>query len=192
MARRMTGAVALALAALGTTAHGRPITPDDIARLMRVSDPQVAPDGQWVAYTVAGTDVAADKGYSHIWMTSWDGLRAIQLTNRHGESETTPRFSPDGHWLAFVSGRGSEGGEAQLWIMDRAGGEGRKADQGVSHTGAHCLACASQKARRSWPARGRAEGASSNTMWTGRAASNADQAGRPAPLGSPVLAKLTQ
>ncbi len=126
MARRMTGAVALALAALGTTAYGRPITPDDIARLMRVSDPQVAPDGQWVAYTVAGTDVAADKGYSHIWMTSWDGLRAIQLTNRHGESETTPRFSPDGHWLAFVSGRGSEGGEAQLWIMDRAGGEGRK------------------------------------------------------------------
>ncbi len=59
-------------------------------------------------------------------MTSWDGARAIQLTNRTGESESAPRFSPDGHWLAFVSGRGAEAGETQLWIMDLAGGEGRK------------------------------------------------------------------
>lgn len=84
MAKLTSGAIALALAAFGTTAFSRPITPDDIARVMRVSDPQVAPDGQWVAYAVAGTDVAADKIYSHIWMTSWDGARAIQLTNRTG------------------------------------------------------------------------------------------------------------
>lgn len=126
MAKLMAGALALMVAAFGTTALSRPVTPDDYARLLRVGDPQVDAAGQWVAYTVAGTDVAADKGYSHIWMTSWDGARTVQLTNRTGESETAPRFSSDGRWLAFVSARGGEQVDAQLWLMDRLGGEGRK------------------------------------------------------------------
>ncbi len=126
MAKLTIGAIALSMAAFGTTALSRPITPDDIARVLRVSDPQIDAGGKWVAYTVSGTDVAADKGFSHIWMTSWDGARTLQLTHRSGESERAPRFSPDSHWLAFVSGRGAEQGDAQLWLMDRAGGEGRK------------------------------------------------------------------
>ena len=90
-------------------------------------DPQPDPAGAWVAYAVGTTDVAADKGQSHIWMTSWDGARTVQLTNRAGESESSPRFSPDGHWLAFVSGRAQTAPQTgdQLWLMDRAGGEGR-------------------------------------------------------------------
>ena len=95
------GALALVCAAGAGTAAGRPATPDDYARLARVGDPQVDPAGQWVAYTVGVTDVAADKGVTHIWMTSWDGARTVQLTQRPNESETTPRFSPDGRWLAF-------------------------------------------------------------------------------------------
>jgi dipeptidyl aminopeptidase/acylaminoacyl peptidase len=121
-------AVALSVAVNGAaTAAGRPITPDDIARLLRVGEPQVDAAGQWVAYAVSGTDVAGDKAYSHVWMTAWDGSRTIQLTSRAGESENSPKFSPDGHWLAFVSGRGAgEQADAALWLMDRAGGEGRK------------------------------------------------------------------
>ena len=128
MTKSAASAAALAwglMAAGSAGAAGRPITPDDIARLLRVGEPQVDAAGQWVAYSVSGTDVAGDKGYSHIWMTSWDGARTIQLTNRPNESESSPRFSPDGHWLAFVSGRGG-GDEAGLWLMDRAGGEARK------------------------------------------------------------------
>jgi len=120
--------MSLALAALLATAGGaqaRPIGPQDIARLMAVSDPQVDPAGAWVAYTVGGTDLAADKAYSHIWMTSWDGSRTVQLTGRAKESENTPRFSPDGKLLAFISARGGDKGDDQLWVMDRAGGEGR-------------------------------------------------------------------
>jgi dipeptidyl aminopeptidase/acylaminoacyl peptidase len=128
MNRSIVGALALALTAtaISTAAAGRPITPDDIARLLRVGDPRVDAAGKWVAYTVAGTDVPGDKGYSHIWMTSWDGARTLQLTSRPGESESDPRFSPDGHWLGFLSGRGAGQGDARLWLMDRAGGEGRK------------------------------------------------------------------
>jgi len=126
MTKLTIAAIALTLGACASAAHCRPITPDDIARVLRLSDPQVDAEGKWVAYTVSGTDVAADKGFSHIWMTSWDGARTLQLTYRSGENESTPRFSPDGHWLAFVSGRGAAQDDAQLWLMDRAGGEGRK------------------------------------------------------------------
>ncbi len=110
----------------GAAPAARPITPDDIARIATVGDPRVDPAGEWVAYTVETTDVAADKHVGHLWMTRWDGTRTVQLTSRAGESESTPRFSPDGRWLAFVSARGDEHEDDQLWLMDRAGGEGMK------------------------------------------------------------------
>lgn len=113
----------LALVAAAPPRH--PVGPNDIARVKSVADPQVDPSGTWVAYTVAETDVAADKSVSHLWMTSWDGKRTVQLTNRPKESESTPRWSPDGRWLAFISSRGDEHEEDQLWLLDRLGGEAR-------------------------------------------------------------------
>ncbi|MES1976089.1 MAG: S9 family peptidase [Pseudomonadota bacterium] len=104
----------------------RPIGPDDIARIATVADPKVDPAGEWVVYTVSTTDLEADKNVTHLWMSRWDGSRSVQLTSRKGESESTPRFSPDGHWLAFVSSRGDDHHDDQLWLMDRAGGEGSK------------------------------------------------------------------
>jgi dipeptidyl aminopeptidase/acylaminoacyl peptidase len=104
----------------------RLITLDDMAREREVADPQVSPDGAWVAYTIAQVDVKADKAEHHIWMASWDGARRVQLTSRSGESESTPRFSPDGRWLTFISGRTDEHDEDQLWALDRAGGEAVK------------------------------------------------------------------
>ncbi|MFA5968869.1 MAG: S9 family peptidase [Sphingomonas sp.] len=103
-----------------------PVGPDDIAKVKSVGDPQVDPAGQWVAYSVRETDVAADKQFSHLWMTRWDGSRTVQVTSRKDESESTPRFSPDGKWLAFISGRADEKGNGSLWLLDRSGGEGLK------------------------------------------------------------------
>jgi dipeptidyl aminopeptidase/acylaminoacyl peptidase len=81
-----------------------------------------------VAYTVRSADVAADKSSTHIWMTSWDGSRHVQLTARDGESESTPRFSPDGTRIGFVSeraGSGEKAEESRLWLLDRTGGEAK-------------------------------------------------------------------
>ena len=119
---------AVSLAALAAVpAHAtHPITPEDYARVATVGDPEVDPAGSWVAYTVERVNVAADKHVTHLWMTSWDGKRTVQLTGRDGESESSPRFSPDGQWIAFISGRGGDHDDDQLWLMNRAGGEGAK------------------------------------------------------------------
>ena len=57
-------------------------------------------------------------------MVSWDGKQQRQLTHT-AESESSPRWSPDGKWLSFLSSRGGSDGP-QLWLFDRNGGEARR------------------------------------------------------------------
>ncbi|HEY1708038.1 MAG TPA: S9 family peptidase [Rhizomicrobium sp.] len=123
--RRILLAAACLLAATGAQA-ARPIVPDDIFNVREVSDPAISPDGNWVAYTVGAFDRKTDRKETHIWMTRFDGARTVQLTNRPKESEETPRFSPDGRWIAFVSARGDDKETDALWLMDRSGGEAQK------------------------------------------------------------------
>jgi dipeptidyl aminopeptidase/acylaminoacyl peptidase len=105
----------------------RPVTLDDLQRLKDVSDPQLSPDGRWVAYTVSEVDVKGDQHVSDLWMTSWDGGATLRLTSTPKESEHTPRWSPDGKWLAFLSSRGDAHESDQLWLLNRDGGEAVKA-----------------------------------------------------------------
>lgn len=102
----------------------------DLDRVLGVADPQVSPDGQWVAYTVTKVDVAADKDDADVWMTSWDGARSVRLTSSP-DGEEKPRFSPDGRYLSFLSARGSKKDDeiAQLWLLDRAGGEAERVSE---------------------------------------------------------------
>ena len=102
----------------------RPLRASDIYQLRGVSDPQLSPDGAWVAYSVTAVDSAKDKSDTDIWMTSWDGTQTVRVTSSP-ESEGTPRWSPDGRYLAFVSGR-QEGKGGQVWLLDRRGGEAQR------------------------------------------------------------------
>ena len=96
----------------------------DIYQLRGVNDPQLSPDGNWVAYSVTAVDSAKDKSDTDVWMTSWDGTQTIRVTSSP-ESEGSPRWSPDGRFLAFVSGR-QEGKGGQVWLLDRRGGEAQR------------------------------------------------------------------
>jgi len=115
---------AQAPAAASPAAPLRPFSLDDLSRVRDVREPQISPDGAWVAYTVSTSDTAEDRSTSAVWMASWDGSRNVRLTTSKS-GEHTPRWSPDGRWLAFLSSRDDD--HTQLWLLDRLGGEGRKA-----------------------------------------------------------------
>jgi Tol biopolymer transport system component len=107
------------------TAKKRAITLDDLARLERVGSPVVSPDGEWVAYTVSQIDTKEDKGQSHLWMVKWDGSAHVQLTYGK-EGASSPRFSPDGKYISFLSSRPGAAKGTQVWVMDRRGGEAQQ------------------------------------------------------------------
>jgi dipeptidyl aminopeptidase/acylaminoacyl peptidase len=99
----------------------RPLTADDVYRILEVGDPQVSPDGKWVAYTVTAMDREADKMRTAVWVVDADGAQARRYTGGP-QSDSSPRWSPDGKYLSFLSARPAEG-KSQVWLLDRRGGE---------------------------------------------------------------------
>jgi dipeptidyl aminopeptidase/acylaminoacyl peptidase len=126
MKQLLCACVVVVLASAGAAfAQGakRPLSLDDLGKLKDVRDPQCAPDGKSVAFVVHQIDVIDDKpGASHIWTIGIDGQHERQITSSN-DSESSPRFSPDGRHLSFTSERPGKAKGEQVWLLDRAGGE---------------------------------------------------------------------
>ena len=102
----------------------RALRPDDLLRICTVTDPQISPDGARVAFVVTAPDVAADKLVPGVWVAAIDGEGdAVPFATDDGQAHS-PRWSPDGKWLAFVSDRAGRA-KPQLWVAPLAGGEPR-------------------------------------------------------------------
>jgi dipeptidyl aminopeptidase/acylaminoacyl peptidase len=112
----------LILAIVPVALAKRPITFEDLTKIQRISDPQVSPDGRWVAYVQGAVDLEANKTIRHLWLVPTEGGEPRQLTRGEG-SDTRPRWSPDGKSIAFISTRG---GTSQVWIVPIDGGEARQ------------------------------------------------------------------
>lgn len=110
----------LALVAGPGAQERRLLKVDDLFALKSVGDPRISPDGQWVAYTVSQMDAKKDSSDTDVWMVPLAGGEAIRLTTSD-KAESSPRWSPDGKYLGFVSGR--DGKKSQVWLLPRAGGE---------------------------------------------------------------------
>jgi dipeptidyl aminopeptidase/acylaminoacyl peptidase len=100
---------------------GRAMVPEDLLRIRFVSEPQIHPDGQRIAFVVTTLSEAGDEYLSTIWVVGVDGGPPRQFT-RGPRRDTAPRWSPDGRWLAFVSERERKA-KGQLYVIPADGGE---------------------------------------------------------------------
>jgi len=92
------------------------LEPMDVFDIEYISDPQISPDGEHVAFVRNGKDIMTDGGKAEIWLTDFDGsnMRPL-LTGEHRFSN--PRWSPDGSKLAYVSNK-SGSGQIHLYYLE--------------------------------------------------------------------------
>jgi dipeptidyl aminopeptidase/acylaminoacyl peptidase len=122
--------VAALLAPGETPPRGTPSI-EQFLNLRRATAPYLSPDGRLVAYQVQETDWAADAFTSEIWLAHADTGENRPLT-AFKKSSTSPRWSPDGRWLAFLSDRD---GKPQVYRTDPRGGAAEpltRAETGVT------------------------------------------------------------
>jgi dipeptidyl aminopeptidase/acylaminoacyl peptidase len=123
--------LAILLVAVPVRAEKRAFTLEDLYRVRIVADLNVSSDGESILYTVAVSDLPRGKRETHVWGVRADGARPRQLTFGD-KTESSPSYSPDGRWIAFV---GTREGDPNLYLMPSDGGESRaltKVSTGVS------------------------------------------------------------
>ena len=116
----LLSAVSLAAAA---AVERHPFSVHDMVAMERLAGPQPSPDGRQVVFTRRVYDPGANKSFTSLWVVPIDGGEPRRLTAARA-SDTSPRWSPDGRTIAFVSDRS---GSSQIWMIDPAGGEARQA-----------------------------------------------------------------
>ena len=115
----------------------RRFLPSDLARLADVAEPEFAPDGEALVYTVGTADTAEDRTQSDLWRVHFDGSQRTQLTHTPDSSESRPQWSADGRQIAFLSDQKlknenesesekEDEATTQVWVIPAQGGKARK------------------------------------------------------------------
>tara|TARA_R110002050_G_scaffold100580_1_gene208182 strand:- start:134060 stop:136060 length:2001 start_codon:yes stop_codon:yes gene_type:complete len=109
------------------------LTIEKIVQLKTISEVQISPDGNWVAYTVSEKDMKKDKTITRVYIISMSGGEAIAITSSD-YSASQPRWSPDNKYLSFLSKKDKDD-KTQVWLSNRLGGDAEvltKIPQGVN------------------------------------------------------------
>jgi dipeptidyl aminopeptidase/acylaminoacyl peptidase len=92
---------------------------EEVISLRTIGSAIISPEGSSVLFTVQTTDWQENRYDNEIWI-SQNNQEPFQLTYTSKGSSTSPAFSPDGKWIAFLANRGSK---TQIQVIRRAGGE---------------------------------------------------------------------
>jgi dipeptidyl aminopeptidase/acylaminoacyl peptidase len=114
--------ITLLLFTASSFGQGHPIEFGDLFGMGRVKEPQISPDGEFIAYTITWYDIEKNTNNSDIYLITTDGQNLRQLTSSP-HKDFSPRWSPDGNSLAFISTRD---GLPQIYLVGFADNEIKK------------------------------------------------------------------
>jgi len=109
-------------------AKKRLIKAEDLYRMQVLSNVRISPDGEWVVYTLQRVEKKTEKKFSNLWVAPTRGGAPFQFT-QGDQSDTSPRWSPDGSQIAFLSNRGKPDAPPQLYVIPFRGGEAKRLTQ---------------------------------------------------------------
>jgi Tol biopolymer transport system component len=90
-----------------------------ISSSLNEHNPQFSPDGSRIAFVSNRSG-----GCPEIWISGRDGSNSLQVTNDVGKWQGTPRWSPDGRWIAHD--QCGDDGHSDIYVMDANGGQRRR------------------------------------------------------------------
>ncbi len=111
--------VIFAGALISSALHAQTPAFDSVISLRQVGAVAISPDGRHVAFTIRTTDWKENRFDTEIWLAR-DRGEPIQLTRAVKGGSTTPRWSPDGKWIGFLSDRDER---QQVYLISSLGGE---------------------------------------------------------------------
>ncbi len=109
--------------ATGAQGQRRAMTVEDLIVAPRIADPRLSPDGKTVLFVRTTTDGKTGARNADVFAVAADGTSEPKALLEGSKSENTPRWSPDGKRIAFLSNRD---GATQIYVADADGGNVKK------------------------------------------------------------------